>query len=66
MIVSKLDRRRVIGAGYWRRNRLIEGRGIAKSLNFHLQVGAVSRRAEDAGIKIDHIDLVRRGEEALR
>jgi len=45
---------------------LIEPRSVTKRLDFDLQSSAVVRRPEDAGIKIDHVDLVRRGKEALR
>jgi hypothetical protein len=45
---------------------LIEQRGITESLNVYLQGRTSIWRAENAGIEINHVDLVRRAEEALR
>ena len=45
---------------------MIQKRRVTERLNFYLQVRARIRRAEYTGIEINHVNLVRRAEEALR
>ena len=44
---------------------MIKNRGIAERLNLQLQVSAIGGDTENSGVKINRVDLVDAGEEAL-
>ena len=66
MVMLKLSHIGVKASCYRWTDRLIQKAGVAQCLDPQLQVRAVVRDAGNAGIEIEHVNLVHVGEKALR
>ena len=65
MIMLKLDRTGIETAGWRRGDRLIQKGVFPIACTRSCEIGSAVGYAENAGIKVDHVNLIDRGKEAL-
>ena len=61
----ELNRGWIRSSRNWRRDGLIQPRGVAKRLDLDLEICPVSRNSENSSIEIYHVNLAHGGEEPL-